>query len=79
MLVDSEGYLWIEAGHRFDATLATWSVFTPGGDWLTDIDVPADMDVLEVGSDHLLVRMLDEFDVESVHLLTLARRGRTDR
>jgi hypothetical protein len=74
LLVDSEGYLWIAAGRRPADLVATWSVFDPDGEWLGDIPLAAGLEPLEIGADYLLVRLKDELDVESVHLIDLRRR-----
>ncbi|HUF50211.1 MAG TPA: hypothetical protein VMN60_05225 [Longimicrobiales bacterium] len=65
MTVDADGYLWVRT--YGEAT----QVFDHAGAWLGDMDPPGS--VLEIGREHVLVRLMDALGVERVSLHTLRR------
>ena len=75
LLVDTEGYVWAAEFHgsveRRDPT--DWEVFSPVGEWLGTVRVPARFTVYEIGVDYVLGKRYDETDVEYVQLLRLYR------
>ena len=75
LLVDSEAYVWAAEFHgRAETELPTdWEVFSPEGEWMGTVQLPARFTVFEVGRDYVLGRRLDELDVERVQLLRLFR------
>ena len=73
LLVDSEDNLWVQEGGRPAAPDARWSVFDPQGRWLGDITLPARVQIMEIGSDYMIVHDRDELDVERVRVLGLRR------
>jgi len=71
ILVDREGNLWVQEYERpMDETLS-WSVFDPTGRWVSDITVPRELRILEVGADYVMGLFLDELGVECVQLYDL--------
>jgi hypothetical protein len=72
--VDRRDNLWIRAYVPPDATKAEWSVFDPQGHWLGVVEIPADLEVLEIGDDYLLAKTTDPTDdVERVVLHRLRK------
>ena len=71
--VDSEDNLWVQEGGRPRAPDVRWSIFEPKGRWLGDITLPAALQILEIGSDYMIVRDRNELDVERVRVLALHR------
>jgi hypothetical protein len=60
LLVDSEGYLWVENYRWFDPTsvptnppATIWSVFDPSGRWLGEIEVPGQLLISSVATNQL--------------------------
>ena len=81
LLVDTEGYVWLEVyRHRMAGALdfapqavSDWNVFSPAGEWLGSVRLPARFEVFEIGRDYVLGRKLDEEDVPHPQLLRLDR------
>lgn len=72
--VDREDNLWIRAYVPPDAEMAEWSIFDPEGHWLGVIQIPAELEVLEIGDDYLLAKTVDPLDdVERVVLHRLRK------
>jgi hypothetical protein len=77
LLVDSEGYFWVEEYRRPDDEIPRWTVFEPDGQLLGTLTLPTDLRVFEIGADYVLGVWRDELDVEHVRLHEL--RGRAGR
>jgi hypothetical protein len=74
--VDRADNLWIQAYVPPDASVAEWSVFDPQGRWLGVVEVPATLEVLEIGEDWLLAKAVDPHDgVERVVVHRLRKPG----
>ncbi len=78
LLVDSEGFVWLEDYRHPWAPARTtqssdWNVFTPQGEWLGLVRIPPRFRVFEIGLDYILGMGLDEVDVEHVQMLRLNR------
>jgi len=73
LLVDRVGNLWVQAFEVPGTPRRTWSVFTPAGVWLGEVDVPDRFRPLEIGDDYVLGRFGDELDVEHVQLWELVK------
>lgn len=73
--VDREGWLWVRSYPLPADTVWTWSVFDPSGRWITDVRASREMRVLDIGRDHLLALVEDEFDVERVVRFAIVGRG----
>ena len=71
-LVDSDGRLWV-AGTTWPDTgsPSQWSVFSPEGFLLGDVELPERLTPLDSRGDTLLAVWLDEFDVPHVQLRRL--------
>lgn len=74
LIVDTEGYFWLEEFRRPGDEIPQWTVFTPEGRMLGTLAVPSGLRVFEVGADYILGVWRDDLDVEHVRLHGL-RRG----
>ena len=73
LLVDTEGYLWVEAYQLPEEDVSTWTIFDDNGRVVGRLATPARTRLLEVGPDYILGRTADEFDVESLTMWSLTR------
>jgi hypothetical protein len=76
LVVDREGNLWIEH-YRSDGDerIGTWTILDSEGRWLGDVDLPAGLEVFEIGSDYVLGVLRDELGVEFVRNHHLDKPG----
>lgn len=51
----------------------SWNVFSPAGELLGPVDLPARLEVFEIGSDYVLGHWLDELEVEHVRRYALIK------
>lgn len=77
-LADAQGNVWVRQ-HQPAATDApsTWSIFGPGGEWLTDVQTPARYRLTDVGDDYVLGVWRDELDVQVLRVYELVKPKRT--
>ncbi len=77
LLVDSTGHVWASTQpswrDRREMAALDWNVFTPDGEWLGAVEMPARFRPLEIGADYVLGVRYDEMDVEHVLTLPLSR------
>lgn len=75
VLPDAAGHLWIRS-FTFPAVDASarWIVLDPSGQAVASLDLPAGMEVYEIGTDYLVGMVRDDLDVERVQVWPL-RRG----
>jgi len=74
---DQAGNLWVREFCLPDAESDKpdqYSIFSPDGRWLAQLELPADLSVLDRGADYLLTRARDEMDVEQIRLYRIRRR-----
>lgn len=74
---DATGNLWVEqyAG-RVEGETPVWSVFSPEGEWINDVRIPANVEILGIGRDHIIgVNRTGNLASETVLLLKLLRRN----
>jgi hypothetical protein len=78
----STGELWVKEFERSDAMAEAskggavplrWSVFSPRGDWVADVKLPAHFTPFDVGRDYVVGFSFDTDDVERVTVLRLRR------
>ena len=72
---DRQGYLFVEDFRSPGMEAAPVNVFDPEGHLVGRIEVPADVEILEIGPDYLLALYKDPMDVEYVHMYDLTRPG----
>jgi hypothetical protein len=75
LLVDRTGHLWIEHYEPFWDDSRSWSVLSPAGSWLGDLETPTGLRITEIGADYLLGVWRNEMDVEFVRLYSLDHRA----
>lgn len=73
LLLDSEGYLWVEDYNIPGDTLRTWTVFDEDGNPRTRLSLPRDNRVMDMGMDFVLAVFQDELGVEYVRSYPLTR------
>jgi hypothetical protein len=71
--VDSRGYLWVERYRQPGNERPEYEILDPEGYWVGRISVPPGAEILEIGTDYLLVLQRDELEVEYVKLFQLSR------
>jgi hypothetical protein len=59
LVVDADDNLWVQHFPRGGATSVRWTVFSPQGVLLATIELPAAMELFEVGRDYVLGRYVD--------------------
>lgn len=70
-----DGYIWVQEYARPGTEPTRWTVFDPQGRLLGGVDLPEHFEVFEIGSDYVLGKYADEFEVEYVRLYELVRSG----
>jgi len=73
LLVDRTGHLWVEQYQPFWKESHTWSILSPDGEWLGDMETPSALRITEIGADYILGVWKDEMDVEFVRMYALDR------
>jgi hypothetical protein len=75
LLIDSTGHLWVEQFTPSWEESRTWTILSPEGEWLGDLDTPPALRITEIGTDYVLGVWRDELDVEYVRMYALDRSG----
>ncbi|MCH7562778.1 MAG: hypothetical protein IH968_03035 [Gemmatimonadetes bacterium] len=70
---DALGNVWAQDFLAPGEDTPRWTIFSPDGHVLGRIGTPPHTRVLEIGTDYLLTRYVDEMDVEFVRLYALHR------
>jgi hypothetical protein len=65
--------LWVQDYELPGSDTVTWSIFDVEGHWISELVVPRDWQVLDIGADYLLVLVEDELDIERVRKYSLDR------
>ena len=73
LILDAERNLWAERFRPPWNEEPTWYVFDERGAWLGEVATPPGLYVFEIGTDYVLGRYRDEFDVQSVVMIPLDR------
>jgi hypothetical protein len=76
LVIDRTGNIWLQryrAPGIDDDAPATWTVLDPDGAWLGDVDLPAGLDVTDIGTDYVLGVWRDDLGVQHVRLHPLRR------
>jgi hypothetical protein len=82
VISDSAGNVWVER-YRWadpwslpvDPQPTTWDVFSPDGDWITEIVVPAGVVLRSVSSDRAYAVLIDETQVKHVFVYRIEKGG----
>lgn len=73
VLLDHGGRVWLEEYEPDDAAARSWSVLSSAGEYLGDVATPPGLHILEIGTDYVLGRAVDDLDRESVVVYSLLR------
>jgi hypothetical protein len=73
LVADDEGWIWAELYRIGASEVAEWRVFDDAGRGRGTVEMPADLRVLQIGSDFILGLWQDDFRVEHVQLYELTR------
>ncbi len=74
LIVDADGYLWVQDFPRGGTDRVHWTVFDRSGAPRADLSLPTDLQVYEIGHDYVLGRYLDPaLSVPEVRLYRLSR------
>lgn len=76
IVVDTLGHVWVQRYRpRYAEGPADWDVYDPDGRWLGTLELPAGLEVHQIGRDWMLGVWSDEFEVEHVRLYQVSRDG----
>lgn len=73
LVVDAEGFLWVEDFRRPGVGLRSWTVFDAEGTPRSRLSLPASNRVLEIGRDYVMAVFEDHLGVEYLRLYSLHR------
>lgn len=73
LVVDGSGYIWVRRYPDPGEPGDTWDVFHPEGRWLGNVEMPRDLEVVEIGDTYVLGVWRSELGVEQVRLYPLIR------
>jgi hypothetical protein len=72
-VVDMAGYLWVREYQATRTGLAKWWILDPDGQGQQDLELPANLRIMEIGPHYIAGVEVDEFDVQRVKVYTLMR------
>jgi hypothetical protein len=72
LLTDETGNLWVRH-HTFSRLPTSWTVYSPSGRKLSDLQLPAGVTVLQLGRDFVVGRWMDDDDVHHVRVYRLMK------
>jgi hypothetical protein len=75
VLLDSDGYLWVQDYSTPFFLNPNWSVFHPSGQWLGEVQMPSGLRVTDIGKDYVLGVRMDEVGVQYLQVFGLDRTG----
>ena len=71
---DPDGNLWVERyALPWEVGPARWDVFDSDGRWSGTVEVPADLEIHEIGANYVLGRAIDSAGVERIQLYDLIK------
>jgi hypothetical protein len=73
--VSRDDHVWIERYALPSEASAQWWIFSDSGRLVASIAIPTDLEILEIGSDYVLLRATGAFDVERIELRTVERNS----
>ena len=79
LMVDRQGFVWIERYKMPWDEDNPWDVFAPTGEWLGWVDLPRSLQVFDIGEDYVLGKVVDDLGVERVQVWTLRREPSEER
>jgi hypothetical protein len=74
LVVDAEDLLWVQDYPRASSPRVRWTVLSSDGDVVAEAELPAHLDVFEIGTDYVLGRYIDPVEaIPQVRLYALTR------
>ena len=73
LLVDSEHSIWVGRPHRRSDASSSWIVLAADGTPEASVEVPPDVEILEVGETYVVGLRRNDADVEQIVLYELQR------
>jgi hypothetical protein len=73
LATDSAERLWVRVWAAADSEVDHWLVFGPEGQMIAQVEVPADLRLVDIGDEYVLAVWKDELDVEYVRLYELMK------
>jgi hypothetical protein len=73
LIVDLEGNVWVADYSVPSHQVTIWRVFTTTGEYLGEVEVPSRLELLDVASDYVLGRWVDDLEVEHIRLHELVK------
>jgi hypothetical protein len=70
---DIDGNLWVQEYRMSGPDSESWQSFSPTGEFVRRIDFPPKTNLLDIGTDYVLLKVIDDLDVEHVVLYGLER------
>jgi hypothetical protein len=74
LLVDAKDRLWSQEYLAPTDKCARWSVFEPSGRYIGDVEVPANVRIMQIGLDYILGAARDQLGIESVVVYSFSDR-----
>jgi hypothetical protein len=71
--IDPLGYIWVRSYYAPSSPQDRWSVFTPGGQFVQEIAMPVNVELLHVGLDRVLARRTTPLGAHEVQVFRLLR------
>jgi hypothetical protein len=76
LVVDSQGYLWAEVFRpQGDSISFQWNVFSPDGRAVGTVQMPPQLDVMQIGPNFILGRWTNSDGIEYVRRYSLRKSG----
>jgi hypothetical protein len=66
--VDLEGNVWVEHARPLSSAPNSWTVISSEGVLLGRLELPRELEVIEIGSDYIIGRTIDELAVERIQV-----------
>ena len=73
LLVDAEGHVWAQHFLAPGDSVTTWSVFAPTGPFLGEVETPASLRLLDVGTSRAVGVWTDELDVQTIRVYEVVK------
>ena len=72
---DTDGQLWLRRFELESSGPSLWEVHSTEGEFLAEVSIPLELELLEIGPRHALGLLRDSLDVERVARFELVRDG----
>lgn len=75
LIADEDGFLWIRDQTVADAPVARWTVYGPDGLAVAHVDVPGDVEILDVDATHIIGKKVGDLGLETIVTYRVLRQG----